>query len=48
MNVREELLSRARNLERYPFSSATMAEAGKLAAKELRGIAKELGAEKSA
>jgi hypothetical protein len=49
MNVRDELLTRARNLERYPFVSATMAEAGRLAAAELRKIAKELKAsEKSA
>jgi hypothetical protein len=29
----------ARNLERYPFKSATMAEAGQLAANALRNVA---------
>lgn len=42
LNVRNELLTRARNLERYPFVSATMAEAAKLAAFELRKVAYEL------
>jgi hypothetical protein len=39
MNIYDELLTRARNLERYPFESATMAEAGRLAANALRNIA---------
>jgi hypothetical protein len=37
--VTEDLLARARNLERYPFESATMAEAGRLAAEQLREVA---------
>jgi hypothetical protein len=38
--ISKDLLARARNLERYPFESATMAEAGKLAAAELRKVAR--------
>ena len=43
MNVRDDLLIRARNLERYPFESATMAEAGRLAARHLREVAQAIG-----
>lgn len=43
MSVYKDLLARADNLERYPFESATMAEAGKLAAKHLREVARDMG-----
>lgn len=38
----EDIRTHARNLQRYPFESATMAEAARLAAGILRKIAKEL------
>ena len=40
--VRDDLLTRARNLERFPFESATMAEAARLAANILRKVANEI------
>jgi hypothetical protein len=38
-DIADDLLRRARNLNRYPFQSATMAEAGKLAADHLMRVA---------
>jgi hypothetical protein len=46
--VADDLLRRARNLERYPFVSATMAEAAVLAAVELRKVAASLEQAKAA
>lgn len=40
--IRDELLIRAGNLERYPFESATMAEAGRLAANAIRNVVGEV------
>jgi hypothetical protein len=37
-----ELTQAASNLERYPFESATMAEAGRLAANAVRNVAGKL------
>lgn len=40
--LRDAMLRHARNLERYPFESATMAEAGRLAANAIRSAIREV------
>lgn len=43
MRAYRDIMARARNLERFPFESATMAEAGRMAAQHLREAARDLG-----